>query len=1118
MGAIPVHVGPDASRLTDIIRIQGALSKGAAIGTDEDRMKSKMKKIRHYITYLTAFLLLLLWCSAAWGRNLERLIQEGDRYFNRGDYQRAMISYQEAYARVDHALPLSAEIMNNVAAVNMAENNIQAFHKNFALAKNAKQRFAGRTSHSDGNDNMLMNGGFEEGLIYPWGTGHYERTDGKFRFGLWWNSNNAKALMKIDRAEKHSGQKSLRITNYSPHAPHVFTTLSQRISDLEPNTVYRISLHAKAKELTRGAVVFSVDAAWAKRLLPLPPGTYDWRPFSAVVNIGHNDCIDFRIIHQNKGSVWLDDIVVEKVRAFKEEDLFQRAESLFDSADYEKALNITLELEKKHQNNKGLLARARMQAGKIYVVLGKYAQALDRFHWAVNNGFQKANIELGELYYSLGNYEMAAEYFKKSAKIVIGDQGTLSLVLNKLSRCYLAKGELDNALATQHHSFRILKHIEDKHGQSLSLTQLGVIYQRKRDYTKALNQFSAALELARKLEDRKLSSDILIHVAETAYLNGRPGAAQESAWEALQTKEFIQDQLGLVSVLYVLCLLHHQNQPGAAIVFGKQAINILQGLRAGISKMDAYLQQSFLKKKAHIYETLADLLIDQGRLPEAQQVLAMLKEEEYFDFIRRDSKKGDVRTTKAAYTAKEQPWRDRYKRIRYEIVEIGKERENLKQKKKQGLSQKEQARYAQLEKDLKAARKRFKTYLSELMEALGQASKERYAEVKGKRLDKPRKLQQALKELGHSVVAIHYLITKDKLRIILTTPDVQLARDSAIASKDLNRKIHAYRQTLQRPTQNPLPRAKALYRIVLGPIEKDLAQAGAKTLMISLDGTLRYLPVAALHDGRQYVAEKYALALYTAAAGLDIKDRPSETWRVAGLGLSKAVGGLDPLPSVPEELEGIVQKDRSDPDGVLPGVIRLNETFTQKAMESVLTEDYPVLHIASHFQFRPGTEQNSHLVLGDGAPLTLAQIKEDDYDFGGVELLTLSACNTAVGGAKANGSEVESFGALAQDQGAKGVLATLWPVADKSTGLFMQSLYRIRQEQKLTKAEALQEAQVMFIRGDGLSAKGRVDTKRARVIHTDKKSPEKSRFTPDPKAPYSHPYYWAPFILMGNWL
>jgi CHAT domain-containing protein len=163
---------------------------------------------------------------------------------------------------------------------------------------------------------------------------------------------------------------------------------------------------------------------------------------------------------------------------------------------------------------------------------------------------------------------------------------------------------------------------------------------------------------------------------------------------------------------------------------------------------------------------------------------------------------------------------------------------------------------------------------------------------------------------------------------------------------------------------------------------------------------------------------------------LDIKDRPADKWRVGGFGLSKPVRGFKPLPAVLAEQEGIVRRNSTDPDGVMPGVIYLDEAFSRESIESVLEEQYPVVHIASHFELKPGTMESSYLILGDGTMLTLAKVKNDDYDFGGLELITLSACNTAVGETWANGSEVESFGILAQDQGAKGVLATLWPVSD----------------------------------------------------------------------------------------
>ncbi len=140
--------------------------------------------------------------------------------------------------------------------------------------------------------------------------------------------------------------------------------------------------------------------------------------------------------------------------------------------------------------------------------------------------------------------------------------------------------------------------------------------------------------------------------------------------------------------------------------------------------------------------------------------------------------------------------------------------------------------------------------------------------------------------------------------------------------------------------------------------------------------------------------------------------------------------------------------------GVMEGDTYMDHAFTMARVKIALSDQRPVLHIASHFKFTPGTESDSYLLLGDGGRLSLRQIREDDLQFDHVDLLTLSACETAVGD-NARGAEVEGLGAIAQKQGAKAVLATLWPVADKSTGIFMREMYRIRAEQKLTKSEAI---------------------------------------------------------------
>jgi len=176
----------------------------------------------------------------------------------------------------------------------------------------------------------------------------------------------------------------------------------------------------------------------------------------------------------------------------------------------------------------------------------------------------------------------------------------------------------------------------------------------------------------------------------------------------------------------------------------------------------------------------------------------------------------------------------------------------------------------------------------------------------------------------------------------------------------------------------------------------------------------------------------------------------------------------------------------------LPGTPRLNQAFTRQALVDAMARKPSVLHISSHFDMRPGQDAgNSYLLLGDGTPLTLKEINAaPDITFEGVDLLVLSACSTARS-TEGSGIEVEGLGAIAQLKGADAVMATLWNVADESTSKFMTRFYTELQANGINKAQAIQNTQHAFING---------------TIKTS-----------DPNKDYSHPYYWAPYILMGNW-
>jgi CHAT domain-containing protein len=204
--------------------------------------------------------------------------------------------------------------------------------------------------------------------------------------------------------------------------------------------------------------------------------------------------------------------------------------------------------------------------------------------------------------------------------------------------------------------------------------------------------------------------------------------------------------------------------------------------------------------------------------------------------------------------------------------------------------------------------------------------------------------------------------------------------------------------------------------------------------------------------------------------------------------------------------------------GVLNGRKLLDDRFTRESFKNALGR-YAVVHVASHFSLQPGDAYRSFLLLGGGATEKDRQLMVSEINqslFSGVELLTLSACNTAVGTERSNGLEVEGFGALAQKEGAKSVIATLWEVADPSTRDLMVRFYSLYGSRGSTnKAQALQQSQLALLKGSNRNAQQ--SNIRRSSVRLDAGEKTSTTFTPDPNAKYSHPYYWSPFILIGNW-
>ena len=223
------------------------------------------------------------------------------------------------------------------------------------------------------------------------------------------------------------------------------------------------------------------------------------------------------------------------------------------------------------------------------------------------------------------------------------------------------------------------------------------------------------------------------------------------------------------------------------------------------------------------------------------------------------------------------------------------------------------------------------------------------------------------------------------------------------------------------------------------------------------------------------------------------------------------------LPAVEGELDDVV-KDAKVPgaNGALAGTILLNGQFTEKAMENQLGAQPAVVHIASHFVYSPtGDASKSYLLLagkdqgGEAFHLTVKDFRDDvNLSLSETALLTLSACETGMSGSESDGKEVDGLGMTAEYKGAKAVISSLWSVNDSSTGQLMGDFYKRWADGagKVTKVEALRQAQLDLLLGKARTQGGGGD--RGFAIS----KPEGAAVTS-----YAHPYYWAPFVLMGNW-
>jgi CHAT domain-containing protein len=326
---------------------------------------------------------------------------------------------------------------------------------------------------------------------------------------------------------------------------------------------------------------------------------------------------------------------------------------------------------------------------------------------------------------------------------------------------------------------------------------------------------------------------------------------------------------------------------------------------------------------------------------------------------------------------------------------------------------------------------------------------------------------------------IYPIILTDRLEIILSLPGEPLRQYTALVTQQaLEETVEQWRRNLEKPLTTPESKVlgQQVYDWLIRPMEAVLEERSIETLVFVLDGALRNVPMAAMYDNGQYLIDRYSIALTPGLRLLDPQPLQQQKLDVLAAGLTEERHGFSALINVSSELQEIQAEFSSR--------ILLNQAFTSLSLqEQIQALPFPVVHLATHGQFSSNADET--FVLAWDKPIAVTELsallrQREEVREDAIELLVLSACETASGDKRA----ALGLAGVAVQAGARSTLASLWSLDDESGALFIGEFYRALSSGDLSKAEALRQAQVSLLRDRN----------------------------------FRHPRYWAPYVLVGNWL
>jgi CHAT domain-containing protein/uncharacterized protein HemY len=771
-------------------------------------------------------------------------------------------------------------------------------------------------------------------------------------------------------------------------------------------------------------------------------------------------------------------------------------------AELKKSLDLRKKLDYKSRIGLTLIA-----IGEVYISVSQYAEALAVFNQAENffeandddPGSIIAKVQITLAYQKLGRFDKSSITLKESSAQWFKFYQNALLILGKLD------GQVDEKLIYPKLSDRI-KELEntiqknrredDRQSEGQDLVILALIHMALQQNSQSLPTYQKALTIYQSIGEPAEQARVMNYMGVVHHRLKQNSNALDNFYQSLRLYQKIGNRSGEGQVLSnIATLLKAQQQTDVAIVFYKQSVNAYEYVRKGIRVLPKEEQEAYAQTLVSTYRNLADLLISEGRLLEAEQVLELLKLQEVTDYAAPTRSQDQAIELRLNQT--EQQISAKYNNL----IDFGELLKTCEAQTSQNCSQ--------LRTDQRKLTKALNQFIDEIATKKRTTCTTNSEQYCNEPSDKFTSVAQTLINKQPGTLVISPVVLDNKVWILVVSEGGILSRyESKVDRLTLGNRILEFRQLLEDPTSDLTElkaKSKELYDWLIRPIETALnASNNPRHLVFALDRVTRYIPMGTLFDGQRYLAQRYSTATVLSLGETTTQKNTLndiENTSVLAVGLSDATAKSIALPNVKAEIDAIVRQP-----GIYPGQRFLNLDFTIQAIADHLS-GRKVLHIATHGKFVPNQDA-SYLVLGNGDPLPIADIRS--LSFNGIELVVLSACQTALGNPEQEGTEIPGLSSYFLNKGASAVMASLWSVNDGSTTLLMQQFYK-NLSKGMTKAEALQTVQQELIQSK-LTTK---DIPRGAIAVEFVPGANTTR-TANPTTTFAHPYYWAPFILIGN--